>query len=108
VGDDVHVDQGASIGVTDRVTIGDGCRIGPHVQIMDNNFHRLEVERRDEFPESRPVTIGNDVRIGAMALILPGATIGNGCVIAARSVVSGSIPARSMAIGVPAAVVDTG
>jgi maltose O-acetyltransferase len=107
MGDDVHVDQGASIGVTDCVTIGDGCRIGPHVQIMDNNFHRLELERRDEFPESRRVTIGNHVRIGAMALILPGATIGDGSVIAARSVVSGSIPAGSIAIGLPATVVDT-
>ena len=105
IGDDVHIDQGASIGVTERVTIGTGCRIGPHVQIMDNSFHSLEVERRDERPPSRPISIGDNVWIGPMALVLPGASIGSDCVVAPRSVVAGTIPPRSLAMGLPAKVV---
>jgi maltose O-acetyltransferase len=107
IGDEVTLGSGSSIGVTERVQIGDRCRIGPHVQIMDNDFHRLEPERRDERPPSRPVVIGDDVWIAPMALILPGATIASGSVIAARSVVTGEIPPRTLAMGAPARVVRT-
>jgi maltose O-acetyltransferase len=55
VGDDVLLLDGTSIGVTERIDIGSRCRIGPHVQILDNDFHRLEPNRRDKRPESRPV-----------------------------------------------------
>ena len=52
-----------------------------------------------------PVQIGENVWIGAMALVLPGAVIGHDSVIAARSVVSGFIPSRCLAMGSPAKVV---
>jgi acetyltransferase-like isoleucine patch superfamily enzyme len=107
MGHDVLIGQGTSIGVTRRVEIGDRCRIGPHVQIMDNDFHCLDPAHRDERPESRPVEIGDDVCIGAMSLVLPGAVIRAGSVIAARSVVTGTIPARSLVFGIPARAVRT-
>jgi acetyltransferase-like isoleucine patch superfamily enzyme len=105
LGDDVQIDHGASIGVTSRITIGHGCRIGAHVQIMDNNFHHLQLHLRDEIPPSRDVTIGDNVWIGPMAIVLPGTTIGAGSVVGPRSVVSSSVPPRSFATGLPATVV---
>jgi maltose O-acetyltransferase len=102
IGDDVLLLDGTSIGVTDRIEIGSGCRIGPHVQIMDNAFHRLESDRRDERPESFQIAIGDNVWIGAMALILPGASIGDDSVVAARSVVLGEVAPRSLVMGSPA------
>jgi acetyltransferase-like isoleucine patch superfamily enzyme len=51
-----------------------------------------------------PIIIGNDVWIGAGAIILSGVTIGDGAVIGAGAVVTQSLPAYSIAIGVPAKV----
>ena len=52
-----------------------------------------------------PIRVGDNTYIGENSLILPGTTIGNGCVIAAGSVVRGTIPDNSLVIGNPARVV---
>lgn len=49
--------------------------------------------------------VGNDVWLGYQALVLPGARIGDGAIVAARSVVSGDIPPYAIAAGNPARVV---
>ena len=55
--------------------------------------------------ERPPLEIGHDVWIGANAIILPGVSrIGNGAVIGAGSVVTRSIPANVVAVGVPCRV----
>ncbi len=48
--------------------------------------------------------VGHDVWIGAEALVLPGARIGSGAVIGARSVVAGHVPPYAIAAGNPAQV----
>ncbi|MDR3011959.1 MAG: maltose O-acetyltransferase, partial [Chitinispirillales bacterium] len=53
----------------------------------------------------KPVTIGNNVWIGADAVILPGVTIGDNTVIGAGSVVTKDIPANVVAVGNPCRVV---
>jgi acetyltransferase-like isoleucine patch superfamily enzyme len=60
-------------------------------------------ERRNGFV-AKPITIGNNVWIGVAATILPGVTIGDNAVIAAGAVVSRSVPADTLAAGVPARV----
>ncbi|MGH8029647.1 MAG: CatB-related O-acetyltransferase [Arenimonas sp.] len=57
-----------------------------------------------KFEEFRPVTIGNDVWIGARAIVLDGAVIGDGAIVAAGSVVSGTVPPYAIVSGVPATV----
>ena len=52
-----------------------------------------------------PIAVGDDVYIGVNAVILPGVTIGNRCIIGAGAVVTKSIPGNSVAVGVPAKVV---
>lgn len=51
---------------------------------------------------TKPVTIGHDCWVGARAIILPGVTIGNYCVVAAGAVVNKDIPDFTVVAGVPA------
>ncbi|WP_282054685.1 CatB-related O-acetyltransferase [Maribacter luteus] len=58
-----------------------------------------------EFQEYAPITIGNDVWIGANAIIMDGVKIGNGAVVAAGAVVSKDVPAYAIVGGVPAKLI---
>ena len=53
------------------------------------------------------IVVGNNVFIGADAIILPGVTIGNNCIIGCGAVVTRDIPDNSVAVGVPARVIET-
>ena len=53
----------------------------------------------------RDVIIGDDVWLGARVMVVAGVEIGDGCIIGASSVVTRSIPAGSIAVGIPARVV---
>ena len=55
---------------------------------------------------NRDVHIGNNCFIGAHAIILPGVTTGDSCIIAAASVVARDVPAGSLVAGNPARVVE--
>jgi acetyltransferase-like isoleucine patch superfamily enzyme len=104
IGARTFINYGCSIAATELVQIGEQCSIGTYAIIMDNNYHRLEPERRYERPESAPVVLEGNVWLGARVIVLPGVTIGEGSVIGAGSVVTRSIPARCLAAGVPAKV----
>jgi acetyltransferase-like isoleucine patch superfamily enzyme len=56
---------------------------------------------------SKPISIGNEVWIGAHAVVLPGVTIGDGAVVAAGAVVSRDVPSYAVVAGVPARVIRT-
>lgn len=56
---------------------------------------------------AKPITVGNDVWIGAGVSVLPGVTIGDNCVIGAGSVVSKDIPSNSVAVGNPCKVIKS-
>lgn len=88
-----------------KVTIGANCFIAPNVGIYTAG-HPLDAARRNAGLEyAHPVTIGDDVWIGAGVSILPGASIGTGTVVAAGAVVRGAIPAGVICAGNPARVV---
>ncbi|HEY0212678.1 MAG TPA: sugar O-acetyltransferase [Paenirhodobacter sp.] len=88
-----------------RVTIGDNCFIAPNVGIYTAG-HPLDAARRNQGLEyAHPVTIGDDVWIGAGVSILPGVTIGTGAIIAAGSVVRSDIPAGVICGGNPARII---
>jgi len=105
IGDRTLVNYGCSIAAAERVHIGERCLIGTYAIIMDNDFHRIEPERRLEWPDSRPIVIDDNVWIGARVIVLGGVTIGEGSCIGAGSVVNADIPPRSLAVGVPARVI---
>jgi acetyltransferase-like isoleucine patch superfamily enzyme len=90
------------------ITIGKNCLIAANCQIMDNSGHDLSFDdvanRINTTGVSSPVTIGDDVWIGANCIILPGVTIGQGSVVSAGSVVTKDIPSMVIAGGIPARV----
>ncbi|KAK2767549.1 hypothetical protein FQN54_003707 [Arachnomyces sp. PD_36] len=114
-----YIDYGCNISLGDRfysnfnltildcalVTIGDRVMMGSNVSIFAAT-HETEVQsRRDDVEYAKPVIIGDDCWIGGQAVILPGVTIGEGCTVAAASVVTRDIPPWSVAMGSPARVV---
>lgn len=99
------VNYGCSIAALDRVSIGERCLIGPHCMIIDSAFHDIDPERRLEPPIADPITIGDNVWLGARVIVLPGVTIGENSVVGVGSVVTRDIPPGSLAVGVPAKVV---
>jgi acetyltransferase-like isoleucine patch superfamily enzyme len=89
-----------------RVLIGDDCLCGPEVVITaaQYDFNRGSPVTAQPMTES-DVVIGDDVWIGARAVILPGVQIGHGCVIGAGAVVTRSLPDGAIAAGAPARVI---
>ncbi|MEZ5592734.1 MAG: sugar O-acetyltransferase [Gammaproteobacteria bacterium] len=88
-----------------KVTIGDNVLIGPGVQILTAS-HPLDAALRRQGQEyGRPITIENDVWIGAGAIICPGVSIGEKSVIGAGSVVTRHIGSGVLAVGNPCKVI---
>lgn len=86
------------------VIIGDNVLIAPNV-VISTTGHPIEPGLRKRLAQfSIPVKIGNNVWIGAGAVILPGVTIGENSVIGAGSVVTKDIPANVIAVGNPCRV----
>ena len=96
------------------IHVGRQVKIGSNVRIYDHDFHSLDHLRRREAAQdgagctSAPVVIGDDVFIGANAVILKGVAIGDRSVIGAGAVVSlKSIPPDSLVGGNPARIIKS-
>jgi maltose O-acetyltransferase len=100
IGADVSIGHGAAIAAHGQVWIGDGSRLAPFVSISDSDFH--VVGRRDGQPEVTPVIVGREVVLGARVTLLRGTVIGDRATVLAGSVVSGTVPAGAVVVGVPA------
>ncbi|GAB2959817.1 CatB-related O-acetyltransferase [Hymenobacter coalescens] len=107
---------------TDRLRIGRFCMLASGVKfVMNGGNHRTDLLSTYPFPifghgwetafdaaswpHKGDTTIGHDVWIGYEALVMPGVTVGNGAIIATRSVVTKDVPAFAVVAGNPAAVV---
>ena len=96
-----------------KIIIGNHVMFGPEVVIQGGN-HRVDVvgrfmdtiteaEKRPE--DDRDVIIGDDVWIGARAIVLHGVTIGRRAVVAAGAVVTKGVPPYAIVGGVPARII---
>jgi len=86
------------------IEIGDGCQIGPSVQILTADHPRDPVLRRQGLESGKPVRIGQNVWIGSGAIILPGVTVGEDAIVGAGSVVTCDVPEGATVVGNPARV----
>lgn len=89
------------------VKIGDNVNLaqGITVTALNHNFNDPSKRIDEQGVSTSAVNIGNDIWIGANAVILPGVSIGNHSVVAAGAVVTKDVPAHTLVAGVPAKVI---
>jgi virginiamycin A acetyltransferase len=111
--------------IGDKLVIGRFCALARGVKfIMNGANHKLSgistypfqifgngwetvMPAQGDLPYKGDTVIGNDVWIGYEALIMPGVKIGNGAIVAARSVVTADVPAYTIVGGNPARPIKT-
>jgi len=86
-----------------RIICDAEIEIGPYALVSWDVVLMDTYRGRDEPP--RPIRLGRNSWVGFGACILPGVTIGEGSIVAARSVVAADVPAYVVAAGNPARVV---
>lgn len=115
IGNNVGI-SGATIYARKGITIGDNTAIGGNCKILDNDFHPIDWETRNQYlldpnggdadvVPAREIWIGKNCFIGCNSIILKGVILGDGCVVGAGSVVTGKFEAGSIIAGNPAKVI---
>lgn len=113
IGDNCSLGENIHISTIKEVIIGDGLLTGRFVFISDNNHGDMTTKDKDINPGSRNLSskggiiIGKNVWIGDKVSILSGVTIGDGCIIAAHSVVTKSVPPYCVVAGIPAKIIKS-
>jgi len=107
IGDGSEINNYSVVNGAGGVRIGRNVLVGPHVTIVsyEHRFADPEVDIKHQGYDYAPIEIGDNVWIGAGAIVLAGVTIGSGTVIAAGSVVTESCGENLLLGGVPARVI---
>ncbi len=106
IGDNVYINRHTILDVDELLEIGDETMIGPGCYLTDHDHAFI----KDTAPGAgplivEPTRIGKRCWLGAHVTVLKGVTIGDGTVVGAGSVVTKSLPAGVVAVGVPAKIV---
>ena len=104
IGDRTFVNVDAVMLDVMPITIGAACQLAPRVQLLTAT-HPIDPEpRRAGWEYGDPITIADNVWLGAGAIVCPGVGIGESTVVGAGAVVTRDLPAGVLAAGVPARV----
>ena len=108
IGDGSHIGEFSLLWAGDstgRITLGRKALLAPHVMVTASNY---AVERgtpvMDQPKIERDIVVGDDVWIGANAVVTAGVTIGDGAIVGAGAVVTRDVPPFAIVGGVPAKV----
>ena len=113
LGNGVSFSTGVHISCIEQIIVGNDVLMGSHIYISDHNhgLYKGEVQSQPSEPPAcrrygggGPVVIGDNVWIGDNVVILGPATIGNGAILAANSVVRGNVAAETIVGGIPARI----
>jgi acetyltransferase-like isoleucine patch superfamily enzyme len=94
IGNNVFINDNCNINCVNRITIGKNTKIAPNVCINDHD-HNYKKNTADHLVRGE-VTIGDNVWIGSNVVILRDTHIGDNVVVAAGSVVKGTIPPNTL------------
>jgi carbonic anhydrase/acetyltransferase-like protein (isoleucine patch superfamily) len=107
IGPGSFVGTGSIIAASERVEIGKDALIAAYTMIRDND-HAIDQSGLPYCRQglvSSPVSIGDNVWIGAKSTVLRGVTIGHNAVVGANAVVSSDVEASTLVGGVPARLI---
>lgn len=103
LGRDVFINSNTYIYGRGGVVIGDRVLIAPQCVIVSGeHVHDARLRTLEQPTQLKPVVIGDDVWMGAGAIILGGVTVGAGCIIGAGAVVTRDTEANGIYAGIPA------
>lgn len=105
VGNNFYTNHNCTILDGAKVTFGDNVFVAPNC-VFSTAGHAIDAEQRAKGLEiALPISVGNNVWIGANVSVLPGVTIGDNTIIGAGSVVNKDIPSNVIAVGNPCKVI---
>ena len=105
IGENFYTNHNVTILDGAKVTFGNNVFIAPNC-VFSTAGHAIDSEQRIQGLEiALPITIGDNVLIGANVSVLPGVTIGSNTIIGAGSVVNKNIPDGVIAVGNPCKVI---
>jgi maltose O-acetyltransferase len=104
IGARTFVNYGCVILDVAPVRIGAACQIATNVQLLTATHPVDPGPRRGGWESAAPVTLGDNVWLGAAVIVCPGVTIGDDTVVGAGAVVVRDLPAGVVAVGNPARV----
>ncbi|MEI4273942.1 acyltransferase [Klenkia sp. LSe6-5] len=96
------ISYGCIFDTREGITIGRNVGIGAGVSFQTSDHDMSDPTRRSGKPRGAPITVGDGARIAVNSTVLPGATIGDGTVIGACSLVRGECEPHSLYVGIPA------
>jgi maltose O-acetyltransferase len=108
VGSNNYFNRNVMVDACGYVEIGDNNMIGPDVYITDSN-HSIGpgISPKESPMQAGRIRIGNNCWLGAKVVLLKDVELGDGCVVAAGSVVTRSFPSNSVIGGIPARLIRT-
>lgn len=89
-----------------EIVFGEDCMVSSQVYVSLSDIHPIYDRATGErINAAASVRVGDHVWLGLRSMIMKGATIGDGAVVAAGAILSGPVPANAVVAGVPARVV---
>lgn len=119
IGNGCEIYASASLGSEPYlITIGNHVRVNSGVRFVthdggvwvlrglavNNDRYSSKIQNADLFGN---ISVGDNVHIGINSIIMPGVSIGDNCIIGCGAIVTRSIPSGSIAVGIPARVIET-
>ena len=102
LGDWAWINHRCYFDARDSIEIGSFCSLAMEVMLCTSTHDLGDARKRAGTYRSAPISIGPGTWLGTRAMVLPGVTIGPGCVVAAGSVVTGDLEPHGLYAGAPA------
>ena len=109
IGDNVTFDQNVGLVCCEgtELSIGSNCIFANGVRVRTSDQHAIFDENNRRINHAKNVIIGNHVWLGASVIVMKGSNIGDGTVVGLNSMVFGTVPNNSIAVGRPAKIVKS-